>query len=221
MIRPGTQANPNIERAPSSTSVFARLRPGQQWVWSNHQVGHLLAKLPRRVTIKAVQLGSYAVIVSESKVPLHPNLFVDGTYSIVPGIDDKLTGNYTTYYRQMFAVPIQQPWAWALLAGHCSLINKQQPPGDVLRKRVWIYADELDSRTWLEMKRQGIYGLPNEMEFPTGVLLGSGVIEKSVSQIKSQWFRGPQAWIFSGVVPIPEPIKTEKKDGLWVPELYR
>lgn len=219
------QANYHGEKqAASLDSIRAKLRPGQQWFWTNRQTPHNIARLPRRVQIKSVDLASYAVLVDAQAAPLHPNLFVDGTYSLVPNSDIGLGDPYQIYYRQMFAVSVSQPEAWALVTGFKPLLNSTYvPPPEVLaRKRIWIHAsNDVIQSELAEFIKMGLPGLPNQNDFVRGGLIGSVAIERVVNYHPGQWFRGPMAWILSGPIVLPKPFLCKAQKRPWVPELYR
>lgn len=213
-----------VAQQASPDSICARLREGQRWFWTNRQTSHIVAGLPRRVQIQSVDLASYAVMVDAQPAPIHPNLFVDGTYSLVPGSDDGLSGEHHVYYRQMFAVSIMQPEAWVIASGIKLLLNTDQvPPAEMLgRKRIWIHAsNDINYSDLAEFERMGVPGLPKFSDLARGGLIGSVILERVVNHYPGQWFRGPLAWIFSGPLILAAPLMCKAESKFWVPELYR
>ncbi len=206
--------------------VVARLRVGQQWVWSNPHMDHRAAGMPRRVEIKKIDLPGYAVLVNREERPLHPNVFVDGSYSLAYHSDQSLKTPYHVAYRTMPAFSAQQPWAWLISRGIMPLFNAPEaPPAKMIGKRVYLYAGPVNDKAFVHVSEMKIDKYPKlTSEFETGVLIGSVVIDKAVDYWRSQWFVGPVAWILKDPIALPHTIKVDcpaQHGELWLPTIHR
>jgi predicted transcriptional regulator len=97
----------------------------------------------------------------------------------------------------MRALSIRQPFAEMILRG-MKTVEYRSRPTRIIGERFWIYASKKRGGVWsddlaaaappawmVELARQ-VGMLPRDVELPTGVIVGSAVIEK-VSQVDSMY----------------------------------
>lgn len=208
-----------------NANLMAVLRPGQHWRIASPTLDTPSPQWggrrpPRRVSVKEVNLPSYAVVVNEWPDPLDPELFVRGFYSLM--VDNENEKRHLVY-RRIPALSIQQPWAWAIMRGFKPIENRAwQPPHNLIGKPFWVHASkQVDGGGIEQLKKLGVPGVPRQKEYITGAVLGAVRLVRSLDSHPSPHFTGPWGWLLESPRGLPEPIKMKGKLRFWMPEFYR
>ena len=122
------------------------------------------------------------------------------------------------------AISIQQPWAWAVAAGHKDVENRTPGAAKAYRgaigKRIWIHAssakaNELERLTrWRVLVERGVKDAPL-YDLQYGGIIGSVLLLDIRERSDSQWWMpGNHALILRDPRPAPfQPYKGQV--GLW------
>lgn len=206
-------------------NLVAVLRTGQSWRITSPSLDHPSKEWdgqrpPRRLTVKGVDLPSYAVFVSEWPKPLDPELFVRGFYTLAT---DNEAAEPQIAYRRLPALSIQQPWAWAIMRGYKPIENRTwKPPINLVGKPFWVHASKVVDGGGLEqLKKLGVPGVPKQKDYITGAILGAVRLAKVLDSHPSIYFSGPWGWLLESPLGLPEPIPMKGKLQFWMPEFYR
>lgn len=111
------------------------------------------------------------------------------------------------------ALSIRQPWLELILSGRKPVENRTwEPPERLLGQRIWLHASARRDAD-VELPR----GTPRPAEeLPLGAIVGSAVIEKVVTRMRSPWFQGPFGWLLSDVRRLRSPVPCLGRLGLWL-----
>jgi len=209
----------------SQAGLAVVIRKGQSWQLASPALGAPnkewdSKRPPRRLSIKEVDLASYAVIANEWPKPVDPEFFVRGFYRLV---SDNENEPEQIAYRRLPALSIQQPWAWAIMRGYKPVENRTwAPPRSLLGRYMWIHAPKkVDGAGIKGLKLVGCPGVPKQQDYVTSAILGAVRVAKVVDHLNSPWFSGPKGWLLESPLGLPEPVKMPGQLRLWMPEFYR
>jgi len=84
---------------------------------------------------------------------------------------------------------IRQPMAWAIIAGHKDIENREWPTN--IRGRILIHAGK--STQWFDdycafIRKKGVKKIPSKEDLDFGVIIGSVEIVDCVEKHKSKWY---------------------------------
>lgn len=109
----------------------------------------------------------------------------------------------------MKALAVRQPFAWALLAGHKPVENREWPTS--VRGRVLLHASKGctkreygDAAEWIYVACGVV--VPEIEELPRGCIVGAVTIVDCVEAHPSPWFVGPYGFVVEKPVALAEPI---------------
>jgi hypothetical protein len=99
----------------------------------------------------------------------------------------------------MKAISIQQPWAWAIIAGHKTIENRTWSTS--YRGPLLIHAGQKLSKSGydrlLEYGAEFGFKVPPPTKLLRGGIIGRVRLVDVVVDIDDSWFLGPYGWIFS------------------------
>lgn len=201
--------------------LMATLRPGQQWRLASPTLDHPSPEWkgqrpPRRLVITEIQRRSDAVLAQGWNGPIDPEMFCRGHFILDK---DSEEGAPVTLYRRLPALSIMQPMAWAIMMGHCPVINMDyEAPRKLWGQYMWVHSSlDFDGGAIDEIIKMGAPGVPRlAKEYMRGAILGAVCVAKSVNGINSPWFRGPHGWMVEKPVRLDTLVPCRACEGLWV-----
>lgn len=111
------------------------------------------------------------------------------------------------------ALSVRQPWAWAILAGHKPIENRNWKAGNtglLFRGRVAIHASSGMTRQEYDAAANFMAALgvtcpqPSDLQF--GAVIGEAEIVEIVKEHSSPWFVGKRGLVLRDAIAYPEPI---------------
>ena len=122
------------------------------------------------------------------------------------------------------ALTIQQPWAWAIVAGHKPVENRKWRTN--YRGRLWIHAGKSLARHGEATAFIERLGLVVPADLPLGAIVGSVELVDVISLDEARrrpdaepWASGPWCWVLRDPQPLATPIVCRGQMGLFRPDI--
>lgn len=123
--------------------------------------------------------------------------------------------------KPIFALSIQQPWAWAILFAGKDIENRTWWPHQrFLNQNIYIHAGKRIDREGFD-DIESICGRRPPLDLPTGALVGVVRLHSAVSFEKttSRWACGPVCFVLGNPRPFDWPVPCRGQLGFFKPKI--
>lgn len=130
-------------------------------------------------------------------------------------------------YRDLYALTVWQPWAWAIAAGLKLVENRTwRPlplqPGDTLAIHAAAKEPEFDDLAMVRhLAAQAGVVMLDTAKLVRGALVAVVTLDRVVSAVaelpreQRLWWTGPLGWVLRDVRVLPRPLGAKGQQGLW------